>query len=129
MFGRPGPSRAESHDVKMVLVVRGELRLTPGKAAAQVAHAAVDLAREAERRSPDLFHAWLRAGQPKIVLVAATLDEMRGLERRARARGVPSHWIEDAGRTEVPAGTVTCLGLGPAPSDTLDPITGKLDLL
>jgi len=113
----------------MVVVVRGELRLTAGKMAAQVAHAAVNLARQAEARDAQLFDAWSRGGQKKIVLVVPTLDELVSLEREARARHIPVSWVEDAGLTEVPAGTRTCLGLGPAPSATLDAVTGALDLL
>ena len=112
----------------MVIVVRGELRLTPGKVAAQVAHAAVDLALRAESRAPPAFAAWVRAGQKKIVLVVPTLDELVAIDREARARQIPTHWVEDAGLTEVPPGTRTCLGLGPAPAAALDAVTGELDL-
>ena len=113
----------------MVLVVRGELRLTAGKAAVQVAHAAVMLYQEAERRGRGSLEAWLAAGQKKIAVVAATLDEMEALRREARARGIPSVYVEDAGLTEVPAGTRTVLGLGPAPESELDAVTGALPLL
>ncbi len=113
----------------MVIVLRGELRLTTGKIAAQVAHAAVDLALYAEARAPAEFAAWSRGGKKKIVLLSPTLDEMAVLEREARARRIPTTWVEDAGLTEVPPGTRTCLGLGPAPAATLDSVTGKLDLL
>lgn len=113
----------------MVVVVRGELRLTAGKVAAQVAHAAVDLARLAERRAPAVFDAWHRGGQKKIVLVAQDLEAMLVLEREARARHILITWVEDAGLTEVPPGTRTCLGLGPAPASTMDAVTGTLDLL
>lgn len=114
---------------KMVLVVRGELRLTAGKAAVQVAHAAVMLYQEAERRGRGSLEAWLAAGQKKIAVVAATLDEMEALRREARARGIPTVYVEDAGLTEVPAGTKTVLGLGPAPESDLDAVTGALPLL
>ncbi|MCI4342069.1 MAG: peptidyl-tRNA hydrolase, partial [Thermoplasmata archaeon] len=42
----------------MVLVLRGELRLTAGKAAVQVAHAAVLLSEEAVRRHLQWLEAW-----------------------------------------------------------------------
>jgi len=113
----------------MVMVVRGELRLTAGKAAVQAAHAAVQLALEAERRSPDAFRSWSAAGQKKIALVAPTLDDLEALARKARGLGIPWVMIEDAGLTEVPPGTKTCLGLGPAASSEIDAVTGGLPLL
>lgn len=113
----------------MVLIVRGELRLTAGKAAVQIAHAAVLLARHAEAHAPAEFRTWWAGGQRKVALVVRTLDELEGLERRARAERVPAVWVDDAGFTEVPPGTRTCLGLGPAPDAVLDPITGALELL
>jgi peptidyl-tRNA hydrolase, PTH2 family len=116
-------------EYKMVVVVRGELRLTAGKAAVQVAHAAVMLATESEKRSPEAFRAWSAAGQKKIALVAPTLTELDALARRARAEGIPWVLVEDAGLTEVPPGTKTCLGLGPAPAGEIDPLTGDLPLL
>ncbi len=116
-------------DYKMVLVVRGELRLTAGKAAVQVAHAAVLLAQEAAKRAPEALRAWSATGQKKIALMAPTLDHLEALARQARALGLLWVLVEDAGFTEVPPGTKTVLGIGPAPSSQLDPITGSLPLL
>ena len=124
--GRPSRSPSEH---KMALVLRGELRLTAGKAAVQAAHAAVMLVQLQERHPSRAFSEWLREGQKKIALLVPTLAELEELERKARARGIPTVWVEDAGFTEVPPGTRTCLGLGPALSSELDPITGALDLL
>jgi peptidyl-tRNA hydrolase, PTH2 family len=123
------PSRTEGAEQKMVLVLRGELRLTPGKAAVQVAHAAVMLVRQAESRRSPYLEAWLAQGQKKIALTVPTLDDLQALERRARADGLPTVFVEDAGLTEVPPGTRTCLGLGPAPAARIDAITRALDLL
>ncbi|HTT16601.1 MAG TPA: peptidyl-tRNA hydrolase Pth2 [Thermoplasmata archaeon] len=128
MTSKRGPL-PPGRDHKLVVVVRGELRLTAGKIAVQVAHAAVDLARRAEARDPREFQTWWAGGQRKVALQVASLDEMLELERRARAAGIPTAWVEDAGLTEVPPGTRTCLGLGPAPDAVLDPVTGALDLL
>ena len=115
--------------MKMVLVIRGELRLTAGKAAVQVAHAAVTLAQETEKRSPEAYRSWAAAGQKKIALVAPTLQDLESIARKARSEGIPWVLVEDAGFTEVPPGTKTCLGLGPAPAAELDPLTGHLPLL
>lgn len=118
-----------SSSVKMVIVLRGELRLTAGKAAVQVAHAAVLLAEEAARRKLRWLDAWRAEGARKIALVVPTLEELESLRRRAVARGLPTIVVEDAGLTEVAPGTKTCLGIGPAPSEEIDPITGGLPLL
>jgi peptidyl-tRNA hydrolase, PTH2 family len=113
----------------MVLILRGELRLTAGKAAVQAAHAAVMLVRRAEERDTARLAAWLAQGQKKIALAVPTLEELQAIERLARAKGIPSVWVEDAGFTEVPPGTRTCLGLGPALALEVDAITGDLPLL
>ncbi|HLN51342.1 MAG TPA: peptidyl-tRNA hydrolase Pth2 [Thermoplasmata archaeon] len=121
--------RASPASQKMVLIIRGELRLTAGKAAVQAAHAAVLLVRRAETHSSSDLDAWLAEGQKKVALEVATLEEMEAIQRKARAAGIPTTWVEDAGFTEVAPGTRTCLGLGPAPASELDPITGDLPLL
>lgn len=126
MPSKPAPA---DHAYKMVLVVRGELRLTAGKAAVQVAHAAVMLTLQAQKRSPDLLRRWLDQGQKKIAVVTPTLDSMVEIQQRASRAGIPTAWVEDAGFTEVPPGTRTCLGVGPAPTFELDRITGDLPLL
>jgi PTH2 family peptidyl-tRNA hydrolase len=113
----------------MVLVVRGELRMTAGKAAVQVAHAAVMLYQAAERRHRELLDAWVAQGQKKIAVVASSLAELEDIQRRARALSVPNVFVEDAGLTEVPAGTRTVLGIGPARSESIDSLTGHLPLL
>ena len=112
----------------MVLILRGELRLSAGKAIAQAAHAAVDLARLAEERAPLVSARWRASGQKKIALRAETLEEMVALERQARALHLPTVWVEDAGLTEVPPGTRTCLAIGPGPAAAVDRVTGSLDL-
>ncbi len=125
------PARPSSSDAayKMVLVVRGELRLTPGKAAVQVAHAAVMLVLQAQKRRGGDLDQWLAEGQKKIAVVASTLAEMVERQRQASRSGIPTVWVDDAGFTEVPPGTRTCLGIGPAPGLELDKITGDLPLL
>ena len=55
--------------------------------------------------------------------------ELLELEQYAKDLGFPNALIVDRGLTEIPEGTVTCLGIGPAPADRVDRLTGKLQLL
>ncbi len=123
----PGPRPTPPTDVKMVLVLRGELRMSPVRAAVQAADAAVRASGVAARRRPAWAEAWGRSGQRKILLLAPTLAELEAIEREAAARGIPSAMVEEAGSDEVAPGTKTCLGLGPASASEIDPITGDLE--
>jgi PTH2 family peptidyl-tRNA hydrolase len=51
------------------------------------------------------------------------------LRKQARALGVTAEVIQDAGRTQIEAGSMTVLGVGPAPKSVVDKITGGLKLL
>ena len=66
---------------------------------------------------------------PKVVLGCESPETLTELEAKARAAGLPIALIRDAGRTVVPAGTLTCLGIGPASEPALTAITGDLQLL
>jgi peptidyl-tRNA hydrolase len=112
--------------VKQVIVVNESLVLPTGKLAAQVAHAAVAAFLKADRAAQE---AWLNQGMPKIVLAARSETELLALEQQAAQAGVPAALIRDAGRTVVAAGTLTCIGLGPATATEIDKITGALPLL
>jgi PTH2 family peptidyl-tRNA hydrolase len=114
---------------KMVIVVRKDLKLSPGKMAAQVAHAAVNCALSAKRRQPDNFDAWYDEGQKKVVVKAKDLEEMFLIKSLAESVGLTVSLITDAGHTELPPGTVTCLGVGPANERDIDKVTGHLRLM
>ncbi len=120
---RPGPM-----EYKLVVVVREDLDLSKGKMAVQVAHAAVTAALEAKASQPKWFKAWMDEGQKKVVVRARDLQELEELERKALDLKLPSALIEDAGLTELPPGTTTCLGIGPAPNHIVDAVTGHLKM-
>jgi PTH2 family peptidyl-tRNA hydrolase len=113
--------------MKLVLVVRTDLGMGRGKIAAQVAHAAV-AATLAGLGGPDLA-AWLRDGQPKVVLRVPGRDELGDIAAQARAAGLPVEIIRDAGRTQLEPGTTTCCAVGPAEAGRIDAVTAALSLL
>jgi PTH2 family peptidyl-tRNA hydrolase len=111
---------------KLVIVLRSDLPMSAGKAAAQAAHAAVG-AVLAQLRSPPLA-AWLDEGQPKVVLRVDSAGALDDVVAEARRHGLPVCPIADAGRTQLPAGTVTCCAIGPADATAIDAVTGELPL-
>ena len=113
-------------EYKQCIIVRENLKLSRGKLAVQVAHAAVS---SAEAASVSSRREWKEGGQKKIVLQVKDLSELYGIKMDAEAAGLPVSLITDAGMTEIPPGTVTALGIGPARSDQLDAITGELSLV
>jgi PTH2 family peptidyl-tRNA hydrolase len=114
---------------KMVMVVRQDLKISSGKMAAQVAHAAVNCALAAKKKAPEWFDKWYNEGQRKVVVKVPTLDDLFEIKSNAEALKLTTSLITDAGMTEIPPGTVTCLGIGPGPNDVVDKVTGHLKLV
>jgi len=113
---------------KQVIVLRADLNMSCGKAAAQACHASLMASEEARKTRPSWWRAWMKEGQRKIVLKVNSEDELLRKEREAKEAGIPSALISDMGLTELPPGTITALGIGPAPEMMIDKITGSLPL-
>ena len=116
-------------EYKQVIVFRSDLKLSKGKIAAQAGHAAVSAAEEAHKRHRVWWEAWLFEGQRKIAVKVKSEKQLLELERQAKELALPNALIVDRGLTEIPPDTVTCLGIGPAPAELIDRLTGKLPLL
>jgi PTH2 family peptidyl-tRNA hydrolase len=114
---------------KQVIAFRSDLRLSKGKAAVQAGHAAVSAAEEARKHRREWWEDWIEEGQRKIAVKVKSEKELLALERQAKDLALPCALIVDRGLTEIPPDTVTCLGIGPAPSEKVDKITGRLTLL
>ena len=116
-------------EFKQAIIVRTDIKMSKGKLAAQVAHAAVEAAYKTLRNKPDWFYEWFNQGQKKVVLRGGNEVDLLKLAGEAEALGLPVVIIRDAGQTELPPGTLTAIGIGPAPSELLNRLTGKLRLL
>jgi PTH2 family peptidyl-tRNA hydrolase len=114
---------------KQVIALRSDLKMSKGKIAAQASHAAVSAAEEARKHFKNWWKAWIKEGQCKIAVEVKSEKELLELEKQAKELALPCALITDRGLTEVPPGTITCLGIGPAPAEKIDEITGMLPLL
>jgi PTH2 family peptidyl-tRNA hydrolase len=116
-------------EYKQVIVFRSDLKLGKGKIASQAGHAAVSAAQDAYVHHKKWWEAWLFEGQRKIAVKVQSEKELLELEAQAKDLAFPNALIVDRGLTQIPEGTVTCLGIGPAPAEKIDRLTGKLQLL
>lgn len=140
-------------EAKQVIVVRKDLKMNVGKAAAQISHASMapltnrlradDIGLPLEEGSDitlritfaggnshdEAFLGWVRGQFAKVVLGIDTEEELREIVAAAEAAGVPHVAIVDEGRTAfhgVP--TLTCVSFGPTYPEFLDNLTGHLKL-
>ena len=136
--------------IKQVIVVRKDLNMRKGKIAAQVAHASLKVffdkmevigeydechthngSYKAIIRgiTPEVYD-WMRGAFTKVVVSVDSEDEIYELQDKAKEAGILNAVIIDNGTTEFNGKkTTTCIAIGPASSDDLDPITGKLSLM
>jgi peptidyl-tRNA hydrolase, PTH2 family len=134
-------------DIKQVILVRNDLKMSPGKAAAQVGHAAIlfmvhDLHTATDQSKfvcPTIRETqWMfgngpipnhsgqsiaYGGMKKIVLGVEDLDELWALHWDAKDAGLKVFNVFDEGVNDI-----TACAIGPDYSDDIDKITGHLDL-
>ena len=65
----------------------------------------------------------------KIALQVKGEDSLLTLQAQAISLGLVAEVIADAGHTQIAPGSLTVLGIGPAPKSVLDGLTGHLKLL
>ena len=127
--------------IKQVIVVRTDLQLRKGQLCAQAAHASLkvildrldhdEMNKNFELREHEdwcdhygAVYPWLTGTFTKIVLGCGSEEELLELARQAEKAGLPFAIVEEAGFN-----TPTALAIGPAASEDINPITGKLRLL
>jgi len=114
---------------KQVIAVRRDLKMSTGKLAVQVAHAACMAAEMARERYPEVYRAWKEEGSKKVVVAVSSEEELIDVYKKAEKLKLPRAIVRDAGLTELPPGTLTAVAVGPHRSDLVDKVTGSLPLL
>jgi len=112
--------------MKQVILLRQDLKLPLGKASSQVAHASTEAALRSSQKNVKI---WQLRGAKKVVLKVKDENELIQYHQQAKDAGLISVLITDAGHTAIPAGTRTCVGIGPDDEDKIDDITGKLKMV
>ena len=122
------------------------LQMGKGKIAAQCGHATLGAYRIACKYAPSAVRWWQNLGQAKIAVKVADETELHRIQDevnfstnhiltsvsdtiQASKAGLVTYLVEDAGHTQIAAGSQTVLAIGPAPVKDIDRITGKLKLL
>ena len=135
-----------SENIKQVLVVRTDLKMRRGKEDSQCGHAALafigrriqDYLKAVafiansfpdEMQVPIVLNKWERDWfldiYTKITLAADSEEELWAVRDLCEQAGLPVQVIIDAGLTEIPPNTPTCIAIGPAPAEKIDAITGR----
>ena len=122
-----------SDDLKMVFLVRQDLKMKAGKIAAQVAHAALGLYDNIifgnDKYQQEALDFWVNYGQKKIVLKVPDLQTMNNALKQCRQAKISYCMITDAGCTQIPPGSKTVLGIGQDTSEKINKITGSFKLM
>jgi PTH2 family peptidyl-tRNA hydrolase len=93
----------------MYIFLNQSLGMSTGKAAAQVAHAAVEAYKIS---SPEMIEAWEKGGHyAKVTLLAEDSEAMSTYERYINDRGFKTALIIDEGRTEIAKLSRTAMGV------------------
>jgi PTH2 family peptidyl-tRNA hydrolase len=113
----------------LVLVVNHGLKMGKGKIAAQVGHASIGAMTGVHENDRGRLEAWLATGQRKVCVKGDDAEHLLEMQRQAKAAGLPTTAVRDAGHTQVPSGSLTVVAIGPAEASLIDQLTGELKLL
>ena len=116
-------------NVKMLFIVRQDLKMQKGKIAAQVGHCTIGLYKQLMKRgNEELLEAWENTGSKKIVTKIKTEKEMMKIKLKAEDLGVITHIVVDAGKTQVAQNSKTVVGFI-GESNKLNQFTKNLKLM
>ncbi|VVB69875.1 Peptidyl-tRNA hydrolase [uncultured archaeon] len=110
---------------KQMIFIRNDLKMGKGKIAAQAAHASIAsfLENDDEKNSE-----WINQGMKKIVL-KINENDVKNIVSECKKNKINFAVIHDAGKTQVEAGTLTAIGVGPEEEKKLEKPFQKYKLL
>ncbi len=114
---------------KMSILLREDLGMSLGKMVVQACHAAVKANDDSKRWNHKTWKNWKDGGGKKVALKCESLEELELLEKKAQDLQLITCKIQDAGYTEVPPGSITCLAIGPDREEQIDQVTQHLPLI
>lgn len=130
--------RDDDDETVMYILVNSDLQMGKGKTAAQCCHSTCGVIRILERhaKNDQNYRKWLNDGETKIVLRATEADMIKILDEyqvdRVVNRDSNEVWCvstHDAGRTQIPAGSLTTIAFRPLQKNKKPEIIKTLKLL
>ena len=137
-------AKCKLENIKMVILVRRDLKMSVGKTASQCAHAAMKVFFDRMDRLTETeddvgvwscsmtkeMQLWKEGIFTKIILGCNSEQELLEALDKANIANLPRALITDNGRTEFNGvHTNTCIAIGPDKSSKIDLITGNFTLL
>ena len=115
---------------KLMLCVRSDIKMTPGKIASQCAHAVHygTLFDKSLRDNRVLGWCWGVSKYKTVVVKLNGKNHMNNVYEKCKKNGINCGFVTDAGRTQVDTGTRTVLWVGPEENDRLREVTGDLKI-
>lgn len=131
----------EKEELKMWLVVRGDIVIPKGKLAAQAGHgfctamrAALESDAWGKATDESGYHVgvvdrYFEQNQPKITVVAKNLAALERAYKECMDEMLPCSFIVDEGRTVFPEPTATVVGIGPCLRSELPKFVQRFQLM
>ena len=114
--------------MKQAIILRSDLGMGKGKAAAQSCHASVMSCLKSVKKHEKTFQKWMGEGQKKVVLKVNSKTELLELFEKAKKKTTAS-LVKDAGLTQLPPGECTAVSVGPDTNEVIDGLVSHLKLL
>lgn len=120
-------------EYKQAILIRTDLGMSRGKMCAQVAHAALEAARKVRKKDEvlkrEISKKWREQGMKKVVLKVRSKPKLFHYKDLAERSSISTSVVKDAGKTEIPGGSYTALGIGPDEAKKINKISGELKTL
>jgi len=110
--------------MKLVILMRTDIKMGKGKMIAQAIHAAVGATSKRNWK----YLKWRLTGE-KVVVLKADIETINKKIKQCKKQGIRTYEVIDAGRTQVKPGTKTCVAIGPDDDEKVDKICSDLKLL